>query len=377
MNYISPMEKGYIRTLTSLRFFACILIVIHHLRNPFIPSLKHNVKFGILGVAFFFILSGFVIRYNYDPFKNLKESCCFLWNRIVRIYPLHIMTFLVCIIFTIIRGLTVDVRLAFINIMLLQSYFPLKIIYFSFNDISWMLSTLFFFYLLFSITNLKHYLFHYMVLFSIAILLLSAYYIETNPRGNDHWFHLWLLYIFPPNRFVNISLGVFMCIIINKYSRQWCAHLGILWGTLIEIISLLLIVDFCLWGYFTQFVQHAIFALPINVSRSWYTLITNYITAPLPLTILILIFVLEKGILSRILQTRFFICLGEISFSIFMIHKILIDSFLIRYKNFLPSCFGQTGMIVLVISFIIVVAFPVYKYIEDPLRKRLRITYTR
>jgi peptidoglycan/LPS O-acetylase OafA/YrhL len=371
------MEKHTIRTLTSLRFFACILIVIHHMGNQFIPALlQGNSKFAFLGVTFFLMLSGFLIRYNYSPFKNPKESFCFLWNRIVRIYPLHVMTLSVFIIPAILQGLPVHVRrLAFINVMLLQAYFPLQSIYFSFNTPSWMLSTLFFYYLLFSIANLKQYLWRYAVLFAIVCFLLSAYCIETSPRGQDPAFQLWLLYIFPPTRLVTILLGVGMCALFKQYQRICSSHTGILSATLLEIISLLVIVDFFWWGYFTQFAQQVIFSLPVNLSRSWNTLIPNYITAPLPLMILILVFALEKGILSRILQTRFFMCLGEMSFSIFMIHIILLNR-LIHYKAFLVSCFGQAGMIALVITFIVVVAFPVYKYIEEPLRNRLRITYT-
>lgn len=328
------MEKDTIRTLTSLRFFACILIVIHHMGNQFIPALlQGNSKFAFLGVTFFLMLSGFLIRYNYSPFKNLKESFCFLWNRIVRIYPLHVMTLSVFIIPAIMQGLPVHVRrLAFINVMLLQAYFPLQSIYFSFNTPSWMLSALFFFYLLFSIANLKPYLFRYMAILAITCLLLFVYCIETDPRGQDPSFELWLLYIFPPAILATILLGVLLCSTFKKYHRKCSSRTGILSGTLLEIFSLLLIVDFFWWGYFTQFAQHVIFSLPVNVSRSWNTLIPNYITAPLPLMILILVFALEKGIVSRILQTRVFICLGEMSFSIFMIHIILMNH-LIYYLN--------------------------------------------
>jgi len=95
------MEKKYLRTLTSLRFFACIMIVIYHMPENFMPVFRGKDKFALLGVTFFFILSGFTIRYIYGPFKNLKESYCFLWNRAVRIYPLHLITLLVYLLYTL------------------------------------------------------------------------------------------------------------------------------------------------------------------------------------------------------------------------------------------------------------------------------------
>jgi len=370
------MENKYLRTLTSLRFFASILIVIHHLRDNFIPVLRGNEKFGILGVTFFLVLSGFIIRYVYGPFKNLKESCYFLWNRVVRIYPLHLITLMICLLYIIKQGFTLNARLVLINSLLLQSYFPLMKIYYSFNILSWSLSTLFFFYLLFSIANLKRQFFYFIVLIAIAGLIFSVYYIETNPLGQDTLFNFWLLYIFPPTRLVTILFGVGMCIIFKKYRRQWCARLGMVRGTLLETISLLLVIDFFSWGYFTQFVQRVIVTLPINVSRSSYFLIPNYITAPLPLLALIFVFALEKGIFSRILQTRFCVYLGEMSFSLFIIHQILIALFLNHYEKFLLSCFGQEATILLVIIFIMLVALLIYRYIEVPIRNRLRVTCT-
>jgi peptidoglycan/LPS O-acetylase OafA/YrhL len=59
-----------IEALTSLRGVAALLIVIHHAGLLMLP-LRHTVlgpalgNFGSLGMSLFFVLSGFVIHYNY------------------------------------------------------------------------------------------------------------------------------------------------------------------------------------------------------------------------------------------------------------------------------------------------------------------------
>lgn len=54
-------------------------------------------KEGFVGVSFFFVLSGFIIAYNYQ--KKLSESKMtkrsFWVARIARIYPLHVLTLLI------------------------------------------------------------------------------------------------------------------------------------------------------------------------------------------------------------------------------------------------------------------------------------------
>lgn len=84
-----------IRPLTSLRFFAAFWVVLFH----YWPALDVSVspmliQKGYLGVELFFILSGFILchvyrtsveegRFRYGPF---------LWNRLARVYPLHLAT---------------------------------------------------------------------------------------------------------------------------------------------------------------------------------------------------------------------------------------------------------------------------------------------
>jgi peptidoglycan/LPS O-acetylase OafA/YrhL len=215
-------------SLTSLRFFAVMLIVAHHLRQPFFPHLLKDERFdnaGVLGVTFFLFLSGFILPLNYGRCRSLKEYACFLWNRIVRIYPVHIFTFILSFIILILNHNPINPSIAVINILLLQAYLPYQQIFFSFNSVSWILSTLFLFYLVFPVINQQRKCLVWTMIFSIACLIISMAFIETSQTKLT----LWLLYIFPPNRLAVCLAGVigsslfFIISLRYRYSLGNCA----------------------------------------------------------------------------------------------------------------------------------------------------------
>ena len=372
-NTMTSREKTYIGTLVSLRFLAVMLIVIHHLRYLFIPNLLHNENFGILGVAFFLILSGFVISLNYPRFTQIRESLNFFWNRIVRIYPLHVIGFFVCLTIFLFRDFPVTMPAAILNITLLQSYVPSKDIYFSFNSLSWMLSTLFFFYIVFSIVNYKPRFFVWLYFIAFVGLLLSVIYIETSQLGNNLWFRLWLLYIFPPNKLVIILLGVATAKFLLKHLMPLKQTLGKIRGTVLEVTALLLAIDFILWGNIAHITRSVLIFFRLPLTKSLDLINTNYIAAPLIILFVISVFSIEKGMISQLLKTRPFLYLGEISFSIFISHQILINYLFGYYKQYLMYTFGQLLTVLSLLAVILMVSSLIYLLIENPVRNRLRI----
>jgi peptidoglycan/LPS O-acetylase OafA/YrhL len=83
-----------LKPLTALRFFAAIWVVAYH----FWPTLSGDRPWalakGYLGVDLFFILSGFILCHVYlRPFGERRFSYrAFLWARLARVYPTHIVT---------------------------------------------------------------------------------------------------------------------------------------------------------------------------------------------------------------------------------------------------------------------------------------------
>jgi peptidoglycan/LPS O-acetylase OafA/YrhL len=84
-----------LRALTTLRFLAAMWVVLYtawpHLDVGFVPV---AVTKGYLGVETFFILSGFILSHVYLEAAGEKRFRYggFLWARLARVYPLHLVT---------------------------------------------------------------------------------------------------------------------------------------------------------------------------------------------------------------------------------------------------------------------------------------------
>ncbi len=99
------MKRSEIRPLTSLRFFAAFWVVAYHYLTPALRA--HDapgwlVTFsaaGFVGVPVFFVLSGFVLAYNYGG-QDLRQPAArrsFWAARFARVYPLYIVAFLLSV----------------------------------------------------------------------------------------------------------------------------------------------------------------------------------------------------------------------------------------------------------------------------------------
>lgn len=95
-----PIEKNKILLpLESLRGIAAVIVSLLHFQVA--QSILTNnplVRHGDLMVDLFFVLSGFVIAYNYaDKINSLEELISFQKSRFWRLYPLHILTLFIVV----------------------------------------------------------------------------------------------------------------------------------------------------------------------------------------------------------------------------------------------------------------------------------------
>ena len=181
------MKNIQIHSLTSLRFFAALMVFFSHLDflrihtdtagNPDKYQDIYNTWFyeGYSGVTFFFILSGFILAHSYQDrlVNHTTATTDFFIYRIARIIPLHWLTLLLAIFLLRTSNDNYDFfsTSSFLaNALLLQAWFSDINIAFSYNLVSWSLSDEMFFYAMFPLLirlNTK-------VLIAIFILLIAC-----------------------------------------------------------------------------------------------------------------------------------------------------------------------------------------------------------
>lgn len=92
----ASMYPNDIRPLTSLRIGAAVWVLVYHFRDHLGLDLDRLglVAKGYLGVDLFFILSGFILSHVYLSRVEEKRFNygSFLWARLSRIYPVHLVT---------------------------------------------------------------------------------------------------------------------------------------------------------------------------------------------------------------------------------------------------------------------------------------------
>ena len=158
-------------SLTGLRWFAAFAVFFHHFTNfaP-VPDLSTVAVFGITGVSFFFVLSGFVLTWSQTDRDTTGR---FYWRRFARIYPLVLVTTLACLPVFYGSAHTFqkpwDPAPILLSLLLLHAWFAgLPLIFFGGNPASWSLSCEAFFYAVFphAVRRLLHR--------RVAVLLLGA-----------------------------------------------------------------------------------------------------------------------------------------------------------------------------------------------------------
>ncbi|WP_392535583.1 acyltransferase family protein [Nostoc sp. C117] len=329
-----------IHSLTSLRFFSAIAIVFFHIKSTmpifFSGSYLENLK---VGVEFFFVLSGFILGYNYNQSAklSLKE---FYIKRFARIYPLHLLTFIIwCFLFFSSWGNETQEKLVsgFANITLTQAFFPGLLFSLGYNAVSWSLSNEVFFYTLFPLIR--------RVKFSIIIVFIVITYLLL--------LHLFNLQEIVNNYFPNfnhfspfVRISDFCCGIITAQFYQQNTRLK--YANFLEVFMISLVIFQ---------VNTVVIPISPDFMQIYYSLIFS---------LLILIFAHEQGAISKyIANQKFLIFLGEASFSLYMWHHIVL-----HYcgENFSP----QTPKLLAISSAVLIsilISMISFKYFELVSRK--------
>ena len=319
---------NYLPALTSLRFMAAAMIVVHHTHGYFgYGTVLVNTLALDQGVSFFFVLSGFILFYTNRNITSMADALRFLAARIARIWPLHVATLFLTLLFVPQPWGPAGLALgpAFLNATLLQGWIPLPGYFFSFNAVSWSLSTELFFYLSFPALALnwqrtwpwKMALCATASAFMVAAAAAARlpFYDGTASLSIDA-----LVYINPLARIFEFSIGLLAAHLWLTRQTMFSA-LPAVWATLLEACAVALV-------FLAMTVLKDAFATAFAhgwISASLLKWLLSAGSGPC-FALLAIAFATQRGLLSAVLARRPFVLLGEISFALYMCHQILFRS---------------------------------------------------
>ena len=292
-----------IRTLQSLRFFFIILVVLSH----YIGS---SFDFGgECGVSFFFMLSGFVLSLAYSEriTKGLFSTKPFVVKQWIKIYPLHILTFIVMFALDIRLEKYCDITAVIANILLLQSWVPADSFYFVANSPSWFLCDILFFYVVFS--SLNKYILRSdnrkLLAISLVVILLYICLMAVLPTYLVNP----ILYANPLTRLLDFIVGIILYKLYVSDNgialRDKLNGKSFLTVSLMELsVILLVVITAILYPHLPQRVRTvSIFWLAIPLFIFFFAMTDKH-----------------SGVISKFLQVKTMLWLGNISFCIYIIH---------------------------------------------------------
>lgn len=350
-------EKKPLHTLTTFRFFAALAIVFSHALQ--------NIRYDYLAsaVSFFFVLSGFVLTYVHPRIKGKAEFLRFWIARVARIWPLHLFTLVTVMVLQPFGRLPFKhfVFEYFVNVSLLQCWVPVRRVAMSFNFVSWSISVELFLY--FAFPFLLPFIFKRpmkLVLIAVALYFLLAIGAAVlglpDVDATDAISYQSFLFC-PALHLYQFVLGMAVAVwwTASRHSAKgivaWSCLEALVFGAILCFIPNLRAVSLALVQGHTEYA----------IDRQMAELLTTPVFA-----LLIYVFASQAGILSRLFAQKWLVYLGDISFSTYMIHCIVLSPFekipaffppIVKWILFGLAVFAASGLL--------------YALLEKPARKSL------
>jgi peptidoglycan/LPS O-acetylase OafA/YrhL len=337
-------------TLTGLRFVAAFAVFLFHAVGQFSEGPVRDLlslisRQGFVGVSFFFLLSGFVLRWSH---RDGDTMSAFYRRRFARIAPAYWVALVVATVFLVLVSDTPKVEnlaLSFPSVLGIQAWFPMSNVHFAGNGVGWSLSAEMFFYALFPILLMMIRGKRALVWAgALAITMIVVFPVVLHPTSGDGTAY-WAIYIFPAQRVAEFYCGVLLATAMRS---GWRFPIGLFPASFIAIVA------YCLAGF-----------TPVWATVAIVTLVP----------FLLLIGAAAQHDLdgrASTLGRRLPMLLGEWSFSFYLVHQVVIFFIFAVLERLLPS--PSAAYVALGASFAasIMGAAALYYWVEKPFEKVLR-----
>lgn len=374
--------------LTSLRFFLAIWVVVHHeteyrsnllggVGDVYTP-LYNFARTGYLAVGVFFVLSGFVLAYNYSLGQSWTSEGRkrFAVARFARIYPAYCAGLLLLLPF-IAKGLynrftgALAIHQAFaaaLNWTLLQAWFPRFAL--TWNAPGWSLSNEAFFYacfpfigvLLWRLSRLRTLLTGYFLVWAASLVVPLIVVVKGVHGLGD-------ISATTVNLGLHPRLEAF--VIFNPLLQlpYFCAGIVLarIYGLLQQSNHWLIGRGY--WIYLPGFVLEGLAILAAG--RFPLPLYRNGLLLPLHGCV-ILGLALGGGFLARGLSARVFIFLGDASYAIYILHNP-INTWMQYITTHLHLHLSDASLAAIYFTIVILASSAFFQWVEKPANKYLRV----
>jgi peptidoglycan/LPS O-acetylase OafA/YrhL len=296
---------------------ACLVVLFHFHGNSPIYSWD-LVRSSYLFVDFFFVLSGFVIAWNYGArLGTWADVRQFLVLRLGRLYPLHIFVLALFVAWEgakfVVGRLGPGGPQAFVgeyqpdtilsNVLLIQSLHVNDGL--TWNGPSWSISTEFWAYVIFALTAVMLGVRHWML--ALVALAAPLFLLSVTTTGMDITYDWGLV-----RCLFGFALGVGCARLYRRYGlRDSRPAGGSAAATLLETVALAAVVWFVGWA-----------------GKSNWSLLAPFVFAGA-----VLVFADEGGWWSRQLQRPLFKWLGMLSYSIYLTHTLFVVLLPVFFKR--------------------------------------------
>lgn len=332
-------------SLTGLRWIGAMLVFGFHAGTLGIvadPGLRKVVAWlftlGLSGVQFFFVLSGFVLVWSARPGDR---AVTFWRRRFAKIFPNHLVMWAAVILLGLYWADPLDLRVAAVNLLLVQAWIPTPGWFYSINTVSWSLSCEAFFYfclpLVLPLVRRARTWSLYAVVVTMPLLILAMWPAQTLLPEADRW---WFTQVFPLVRSFEFWMGVAAAELLRR--GRWRGP-----GVGLSIV---------------------IFLVAWVAAMEW-------IRAELWTTLLAVVYVLVITAAARAdvrgtwspWRARPLVWLGEVSFAFYLVHVFLVQT-VRRFTDTaagLPGWWGPLAVLGYLLASLLV-AWLMFRYIETP-----------
>ena len=266
------------------RFIGALSVFYYHTRvhAQFSPiKLPFILEHGIAWVFFFFLLSGFLLTYVYSN-KNL-DTQIFYKTRFFKFYPVYFLSLILTLKF---KGTIIY------NMLLVQSWIFNRSL--SYNSSAWYLSVLAFLLLLFPALlqfRKNKYFTYFVLIINFYVYYFFNYLFKLNSNSGT------VLEFIKYNPLMYISTFTFGMLLYDKIKN-------IKKRNIYSFLTIIYII-FLLFAPYNKFFPYNSTAISLSF---------------IPLIVFLY---LDNGFFSKFLGNKFFIYLGGISYSIYILHRPL------------------------------------------------------